>query len=442
MAKFSFMKTSTYQDCYQNIASTLQTPSLSAHTNFRNIAFDHFKEIGLASIASEKWKYTNFTQFLKQNFHLEPPFPLISSDIYQLVNQYTLDIGTNYLFPFHNNFYLSHLSDITDIPFTFSNLATLWDTLPKVLKSHYRQENLKNQSAFQLLNQFLCPDGTYIHIADDHDIKLPIVLLYLTDTRKTPPLLCNPKTHVYLGKNSKATLLEIHIAIGKQPFFNNAQTTINLDSNATLSHTFLQQAHTKGLQFINIQATQNANTSLQSQLFATGGHINQVDFNIDLQEPNAKCLIHALSNTKNSETHDIHLDLHHQAPQCHSQVYARGIAYNNSYCNLTGKIYVAQHAYQTNANLQHKGLLLSNQANINCRPQLEIYNSNVICAHGAAIGNLDKNVIFYMKSRGLSTKQATILLIQAFISPILKSIVSIPIQKHIENLFPMKEIEL
>ncbi|PCH55633.1 MAG: hypothetical protein COC15_04120 [Legionellales bacterium] len=144
---------------------------------------------------------------------------------------------------------------------------------------------------------------------------------------------------------------------------------------------------------------------------------NNTDLIINLSQEQAQCNIYGLQLAQNTETYSLNLLINHTAPNCISNTILRGVYTDNAIGNITAKIHVHPYAYKTNAALENKNLLLSNTATVNTLPQLEIYNDDVKCSHGATIGALDVEALFYLQSRGIAYSAARKILIESFISP-------------------------
>ena len=236
-------------------------------------------------------------------------------------------------------------------------------------------------------------------------------------------------------KNSKIQLIEIYINNATTQLVTNAQTTINMDNNAKLNYTILQQANINDCQQLKVNINQKNNSQLDSQIFSYGGNKNQVILNSELIGEKASCCINALEYTKISQQQILNLNIKHLHPNTNSKTIVRSVVDGYSSCTMHGRIFVGKDINKINAKLQHKTILLSEQAKIDSKPELEIYNDDVVCSHGSTIGKLDPNALMYMNTRGISTNEARLLLLQSFIDPILTPIQCFIMQNNIKQLF-------
>jgi Fe-S cluster assembly protein SufD len=276
--------------------------------------------------------------------------------------------------------------------------------------------------------------GAYINIPDNMIVETPIVILYATNhEQKSQPFI--PHNHISLGKNSKAQIIEIYLNKQATPFLTSAQTTIQVQNNANLAYTLLQQANIGDQQNLTLQILQQANSQLNAQVFTHGGKTNHVVLKAILAGNNATCNINALEYGKQAETHALNLQIEHLHANSTSNVTIRSVLDDNAKGSLYGKILIPRNISKIKAKLQHKTMLLSEHAKIESKPQLEIYNDDVICSHGASIGRLDLDALLYMHSRGISTMEAKQLLLQSFIAPVIEAVQCINTKQQIKQLF-------
>jgi Fe-S cluster assembly protein SufD len=223
---------------------------------------------------------------------------------------------------------------------------------------------------------------------------------------------------IVIKENSVVTLTQL---ISNTPIL---ETEIIAHSNSVLNYLLIIN-NTESTNF-NLKQSPGNNSTINSYIFNYSTNHSQLNYICDFNEKHAKNNLHCLQNTKTDEIYSLNININHNKPNCTSTTQIRSIANDNSKIFITGKIYVAEHAIGTNANLQTKGILLSDAAEIYARPQLEIYNNEVQCTHGSAIGSLDAEEIFYLKSRGLNEIQAKKMLLDAFTAPTLPTELDLP----------------
>jgi len=286
----------------------------------------------------------------------------------------------------------------------------------------------------QTVDQRFSIDGAQINIPNNTIITNPIIILY------EAPLIqekyhITPQNHIVIGNNSKVNIIEIYLNKQQSIFSTKAQTIIQVQDNAQLSYTILQQANTADQQNLIVQIQQQTDSQVNSQIFSYGGKINQITLQATIAGYNATCNIHALGYSKQTENHYLNLQIIHTHSASTSAVNIRSVLDDHAKCSVHGKILVARNAPKIKANLQHKTILLSEHAEIESKPQLEIYNDDVICTHGSSIGELDLNALLYMNTRGISTIEAKQLLLQGFIAPNIDVVQCTNFRQQIKQLF-------
>lgn len=242
-------------------------------------------------------------------------------------------------------------------------------------------------------------------------------------------------------ENSETILIEVQDIL-----LNNLDTQfhteVNLSKNATVHHAVFYVSPTENLDFRHhLTVQQQKDSSYQLSLFNLGKANQSGDIQIHLNEPNASTKIKVLTLANFNQRKNIQLTVHHHQPNCQSDIMTRGVMAGLSKSEFTGKIIVDTDASKTNAKLENKNLLLSDKADVNSKPELEIYNNDIQCTHGATVGYLELEALFYLKTRGIPEVEAKQLLIQAFIKPIQESLPE-AIRKQYDELTVSMQIPL
>lgn len=274
--------------------------------------------------------------------------------------------------------------------------------------------NTKNSYFINLSNK-LFKNNHLFNISLDNktkDIKINISNNIVLDK---PIYLNNNKNlniNIIINNNSKVDIID-----HKDNIKLNKNTNILCKDNTAINYYLIQDNTTA-----TVNINQNTNSHAVINLLSSNLNNNKLQLNINLLNKLAKTYVNALQNTKQNITNQINLLINHLSADCSSYTITRSIAADKSAASITGKILVNKQANNTCADLQNKSLLLSKYATINSCPELDIYNQDVICSHGASIGHLDQDALFYMQARGINIKLAKKLLLQAFIEPIIKHI--------------------
>lgn len=272
-------------------------------------------------------------------------------------------------------------------------------------------------------------NGFTVNIHDQAKINEPIILI--NNAAKN-----NVGRHtINVGANANVQIIE-YLSSDDQNANNATQTIINCSKHSMLQHCILQHASDDAS--INQHATTTINQDLESEVqtnvFTFGGGDNKVTLNIALRGAQASCKAANLAYMHGKEKQDVLFNIQHQHPNCNSSSLARAVVKDQSITDFIGRITVDHGAKKTIADLQIKNLLCSPKAQANNRPELEIYDDDVKCSHGSSTGQLDKNALFYMRSRGIDLPQATEMLIAGFIQPVINNCRIPSVVDFVQNL--------
>jgi Fe-S cluster assembly protein SufD len=242
----------------------------------------------------------------------------------------------------------------------------------------------------------------------------------------------HPRNLVVLGAGSQAIVVESYVGLNQGQYFTNAVSEIVAGSDCVLDHTKLQRESDRAFHVATLQFHQDRNSNVTSHSISLGGSLVRNDLNLVLDAEGCQALLNGLYLTKGTQHIDNHTRIDHAKPHCESRELYKGILDDRSTGVFNGKILVRQNAQKTNAKQTNKNLLLSEEALVNTTPQLEIFADDVKCTHGATIGRLNEDELFYMRSRGIGEESARTLLTYAFASDILGAMKLKPIQCQID----------
>lgn len=268
------------------------------------------------------------------------------------------------------------------------------------------------------------------------NFEFPVVLIYLTDDEYRDHNI-HVEVEIEVAQNIQATLIEYHTHSREMDGMMQFRTTLQLNSNAKLNHFILKQGDNKEYHQA-VEIFQSEMSEYEATHIALQGLLNKSTALVHLNGTAAKSTFHALmfSNQKNKT--EVDLVFNHHAPECHSHCTARTVLHDQSKAKFSGKIIVHPKAHHTSAHLENKCILLSEEAEMTTKPEFEIYHDDVRCTHGATVGSLDPEALFYLKSRGIEEKEAKRLLITAFLQPVLKPLDSkifAPFVQKLQELF-------
>ena len=416
-------------DFYQHQVKSQRSPIPWLADIQQNASAD-FTRLGFPQKFNEEWKYTAVNTFLQQQFSTDldtkgttPPkltnVPPVGHPIAIMNGQV---IGIDEL--------VTHLPSGAVV----QPMATAVIEHSDKIKP-YLNNILQHQHGFQALNTAMLNNGLFIYLPKNACLTTPLLLLHCQDKANSAMYV---RHLVVLEAGSSACIIEDYQGDEQCSYFTNTITEISLAANAQLTHYKIQRESKLAYHIGHVAVKQSAGSQFDSHSFSTGGRLVRSDLNIELCEPKARCLMNGVY-IPNDKQHIVHHTLvTHQAPHCSSEQDYKGILNGHARAVFNGRIIVAQNAQRTEARQQNKNLLLSKNTEIDTKPQLEIFADDVLCTHGATVGQLDEEALFYLATRGIERSEATRYLVQAFAVENMRAIKDVELEKWICNLLWIK----
>jgi Fe-S cluster assembly protein SufD len=285
--------------------------------------------------------------------------------------------------------------------------------------------------AFAALNTAFIEDGAYVHVPDGIVLEEPLQIIFVS--APGDPVVSHPRTLIVLGERSQARIVETYVGASDVQYFANAVTEVFVGESAVLDHYKVQQESDSAFHVgsMHVNAARSANFSSHS--FSLGGKLVRNDALATLDGEGAEVTLNGLYLADGDRLVDNHTTIDHARAHCPSHEVYKGILGGRARAVFNGKIIVRQDAQKTDAKQTNRALLLTDDALINTKPQLEIFADDVKCTHGAAIGQLDDDAIFYLRARGLTFFEARDMLIHAFAGQILERVKVEPLRTALES---------
>jgi Fe-S cluster assembly protein SufD len=300
-----------------------------------------------------------------------------------------------------------------------------------LIEAHLARYADYQTNAFVALNTASFEDGLLIRIAKGAVIEQPIHLLF-ESSANGKPTVSHPRTLILAGPDSHATIVETYTGTANQLYFTNAVTELVAGDNAVIDHYKLQTESQQAYHVATLQVQVGRGANLRSHSISFGGALVRNDVNAVLSE-GCECTLNGLYLVSGEQHIDNHTSIDHAKPHAASHELYKGILDGQSSAVFSGKILVRKDAQKTDAKQTNKNLVLSEEAVINTKPELQIHADDVRCTHGATIGQLDPEGIFYLQSRGIGLAEARNLLIYAFARDIVDRIKVAPLREELER---------
>ena len=385
----------------------------------RKAGMARFAELGFPTLQDEDWRFTNLSALTKLPFR-----PLFES-IRDGVTDKTLDELTfgkldAVRLVFINGHYARELSSIGSLPggVKIKSLAAALVEDANLLEKHLGRYAQDSSNSFSALNTAFFQDGGFVYIPAGHSVERPIQLVFIA-TVSEPGSTIQPRNLVVAEKNSRATVIENYSSTVDTAYFTNAVTELVVEENASLEHCKVQNESLSAFHLAAIHARLGRHCNLIAHSIATGARLSRNSIRTNLAAEGVECVLNGLYLTRDEQLADHHMIVEHAQPHCNSHEYYNGILDGRSKGVFHGRILVRQPAQKTDAKQTNKNLLLSDDATVDTKPQLEIYADDVKCTHGATIGQLNDESIFYLRARGIGEERARRMLIHAFAGEII-----------------------
>ncbi len=396
--------------------------------SIRKQAFQNLVQAGFPDRKHEEYRYTPLTQRLEKAFPDFPDFDLNKSgdklpDISAFLPK---GLKANVLV-FVNGYYQPQLS--LCIPEDKLNIRELTDAFDDQDVGKYLGKSVSNPDSFALLNTAFANNGVVLKVTRNQVIQHPVYIIHITDGSSDNRVV-QPRNLFLFEENSQVTVAEFFYANGKTTIFTNAVTDIRIGEKANVRYIRAGLEHDQAFRVSNISVCQENSSTFTSVNVDLDGKLIRNNLNITQNGRGCETHLFGLYLLTGSMHVDNHTVVDHKYPDSRSNELYKGILTNSATGVFNGKIFVRPDAQRTNAFQQNNNILLSDDATINTKPQLEIWADDVKCSHGCTTGQLDEEQVFYMRSRGLDEVQAKTILLHAFASDILNHI-------HIETLRSM-----
>ncbi|MEO6392129.1 MAG: Fe-S cluster assembly protein SufD [Pyrinomonadaceae bacterium] len=390
-------------------------------TRLRESALDRFEQLGLPTVRDEEWKYTSPAQIAKTTYALATA-PAIKRD---LVEGYFYPEALESCLVFLNGVFNAEFSSLMGLPdgVVVMNLSTALanETQAAVIREHLARGADYNANAFNALNTAFAGDGAYVFIPRGVKVSTPLHLLFLT-VPEASSVASFPRVLIIGEAQSEATVIESYAGTADGNYLTNAVTEVVLAEGARLSHYKVQNEGAGASHLATTIADLDRDSVYDATTITLGAQLSRHEIAVNLNREGAECWVDGLYIVGDGQHADTHSAIHHTKPHGTSHQLYKGILDGKSHAVFNGKVFVHQDAQQTDAKQTNRNLLLSNTARVDTKPQLEIFADDVKCAHGATVGQLEEEELFYLVSRGLHPELAKNLLTYGFAEEVIAKI--------------------
>jgi len=404
--------------------------SVATEADFHKVranAMHQFEKVGFPTKKEEDWKYTSLKSIVQNEYSL---FPDLTKHEVQLpeVDAYFLKGIDSYKIVFVDGVYNAYLSETTHDGMDICLLsAAIEKTKYKIVMDHYFNKIASTNDGLTALNTAFASEGAFIHIKKNSIVEKPIQIIYFT-TNCEKDILLQPRNLIIVDENSQVKIVERHQSLSTNKVLNNTVTEIFANKRAHIDYYKIQNDKLNASLIDNTFVQQKDQSVVAVNTFSFGGDMTRNNLSFYQRGEHINSILNGISLLDGSQHVDNQTNVYHQQPNCESHELYKGIYDGKATGVFNGKVFVEKIAQKTDAYQQNDNILLTDDATIYSKPQLEIFADDVACSHGCTIGQLDKDALFYMRQRGIPKKEAKALLLYAFTNKVVESI-KIPVLK-------------
>jgi Fe-S cluster assembly protein SufD len=376
-------------------------------------AFARFCELGFPTFKDEDWRFTSVQPIANTAFQLALGLPASYEFNLELLE------GLACRLVFVNGRFAPELSETGNLPkgAVATGLKAAIERDGAYIQSHLARYEDFQADSFTALNTAFIADGAFVRLPRGTVLEQPIYVLYVS-TGSDHPQMVHPRNLIVCEEDSQASIVEDYVSVGAADAgvhnLSNVVTELLVGDNGVVSHYMVEREERDAFNISTLRIQQGRSASVASHSFLLGGGLVRNNVHPVLAGEGGECLINGLFIGIGRQHLDNYMKVEHQAPHCGSRQFYNGILDEHARGVFHGRIIVHKDAQKTDAKQTNRNLLLSDTAQIDTKPQLEIYADDVKCTHGATIGQIDETALFYLRSRGLPEAEAHALLLYAF----------------------------
>lgn len=418
---------------YQSHLGSLTKNSSEYIRQLKGKAIGLFKEKGFPSPKAEDWRFTDLSSILSHDFQFNFENKSKPFDISTIFRCEVYDLDT-FSVALLNGWYVYKHAPLAKMPdgTIIGSLAKAMEVYPELVDKYFGKSANMESNQLLALNTAFSQDGIFIYVPDNVKVDKAIQAISLVDEQY--PSFVQPRNLIVLGKNSSLTYVHCEHSLTHSVNLNNCTTEFYLEEDAQLEHYVIQNKGKNSALINNTSFALQARSVVKSNTITLNGGFTRNNISAQMLGPNADCDLKGLYLVDRVQHVDNHVFVDHISPQCSSNQLFKGILDDEARAVFSGKILVRKDAQQTNAFQSNRNILLTDDARINTKPFLEIYADDVKCSHGATVGQLDPEAMFYLRSRGLCERSARQLLMYAFAAEVVNQISIEPLRERINGL--------
>jgi Fe-S cluster assembly protein SufD len=421
----------TYQRQFEAFAANGGREGPAWLPELRRSAMDQFVRAGFPTSRDEEWRFTPVSPIVQAEF---PPAVTGSVDRAALT-PYRFGHAEWPQLVFVNGRFAPEHSSVPELPagVRIESLAAALASGTTAIEPHLSRYARPETTAFTALNTALMRDGAFVHVPAGTLLEQPVHVLFVTTPGASGA--AHPRNLIVVERGARASVVESYVGLkGTAAYFTNAVTEVFSGEDAWTEHTRLQREGEHAFHIGLTQVAQARGSHYRSFTLAMGGAISRHNLHVQLNAPGIETLMYGLYLARGEQLVDNHTAIFHDHPNCNSWEVYKGVLEDRSRAVFNGKVFVKPEAQKTDAKQTNRNLLLSPDAKVDTKPQLEIFADDVRCTHGATVGFLDPGAQFYLQSRGMPADAARRLLTYAFAAEVVNEVALEPVRQELDRL--------
>ena len=399
---------------------------LLSKNGLKEKALEYYEKNNFPNLKDEGWRQTNLSPIfgnVYKEFLIETQLP----DIEQFKMP---GLNANVLV-FVNGFFSKKDSKIISNTIKTGSIKNLSEEYPEIFKIHFESTALLSENNFTALNTAFAHDGCFVYLENNQVISEPIHILNISTGKE--PIISQLRNLVVTGINSEVEIIETFHSLSIEKSFVNAATEVIIGKNSKVNWLRLQNEEPGANHMNHMKVVQKADSNFTCNTITLSGNLIRNNIHVKLAEQGCSGNLFGLYLANEKQLFDNYTFIEHAMPHCESNQVYKGIIDDEASAVFFGRVLVAKDAQKTNANQSNKNVLLSENAKINSKPQLEIYADDVACSHGSTTGQLDQEAMFYMQARGISGEKARAMLLFGFVSEVINKIPNEAVKEYVDN---------
>jgi len=418
---------------FEEFEASLNGASTSAVHDIRKLGIKAFDQIGLPSLKHEEYKFTNLSKVLEKKFDWIAPHHESTQITLETLADFEIPNLDAYRIVFINGEYAEELSDHQNVKFTISELQNVAEADTDIFEKHFGKHATYEDDAFAALNTAFVKNGTFIKVDKNVVVDKPIAIYNLSDA-SAGESVNYPRNLILADQSSQVSIIELFGTIGNHNSLVNTVTEIVLGENAIVDYYKIGNDAENAYHVGMTQVYQPNNSTFTANTIAFGGGIIRNNLQIKIDGEGCTANMNGLYLLNGKSHVDNHTVVDHIRPNSESNELYKGILDDSSKGVFNGKVFVRKEAQKTNAFQSNKNILLTDDAVINTKPQLEIWADDVKCSHGCTTGQLDLDAMFYLQARGIDKDKAKAMLLYAFAIDVLDNVKIEALKDHLDQI--------